>query len=59
MTAVHGRAVSAARHPATSPAFAQSASEFNASSIVVALAELAFRQRSTAGSIKHRTLDGY
>jgi hypothetical protein len=55
MTAVHGRAVSAARHPATSPAFAQSASEFNASSIVVALAELAFRQRSTAGSIKHRS----
>jgi hypothetical protein len=32
------------------------ASEFDASSIVVALAELAFRQRSTAGSIKRRSL---
>ena len=53
MTAVHGRAVSAARHPATH-SLAQLASEFNASSNVVALTEPAFRQRSTACSIKHR-----
>ena len=35
--------------------FDQLTSEFNASSNVVAQAELAFRQRSIAGSIKHRS----